>query len=53
MPGFPLKLEKTPGKIKMGAPLLGEHTAQVLKELLGYTDQQIEELAKAGSIVLG
>ena len=52
MPGFPLKFEKTPGIIKMGAPLLGEHTAQVLKELLGYNDLQIEELAKAGTIVL-
>ncbi len=52
MPGFPLKFEKTPGIIKMGAPLLGEHTAQVLKEILGYNDLQIEELAKAGTIVL-
>ncbi|OGD44568.1 hypothetical protein A3K69_03285 [Candidatus Bathyarchaeota archaeon RBG_16_57_9] len=52
MPGFPLKMEKTPGVIKMPAPLLGEHTAQVLKELLGYGDEKIEELRKSGTIVM-
>jgi len=52
MPGFPLKMEKTPGVIRMPAPLLGEHTAQVLKELLGYSDEKIEELRKSGTVVL-
>ena len=52
MPGFPLKMEKTPGVIKMPAPLLGEHTAQVLKELLGYSDEKIDELRKSGTITL-
>jgi CoA:oxalate CoA-transferase len=52
MPGFPLKMEKTPGVIKMPAPLLGEHTAQVLKELLGYSDEKIDELRKSGTVVL-
>jgi CoA:oxalate CoA-transferase len=52
MPGFPLKMEKTPGVIRMPAPILGEHTAQVLKELLGYSDKKIEELRKSGTIVL-
>jgi len=52
MPGFPLKMEKTPGVIKMPAPLLGEHTAQVLKELLGYSDKKIDELRKSGTITL-
>ncbi len=51
MPGFPLKMSATPGKIRMAAPLLGEHTAEVLKEMLGYTDEQIQELRKAGAIV--
>jgi CoA:oxalate CoA-transferase len=52
MPGFPVKMEKTPGVIKMAAPMLGEHTAQVLKEMLGYTDEQIDELRKTGTIIL-
>ncbi|MEK6243775.1 MAG: CaiB/BaiF CoA-transferase family protein [Pseudomonadota bacterium] len=31
-------------------PTLGEHTGQVLKERLGYTDERIEELKKAHAI---
>lgn len=31
-------------------PLLGEHSAEVLKQLLGYTDQQIAELEEKGVI---
>jgi CoA:oxalate CoA-transferase len=53
MPGFPLKMEKTPGTIKMAAPVLGEHTKQVLKELLGYSDEDIENLRKSGTVVIG
>lgn len=32
------------------APLLGQHNAQVLKELLGYTDEQVAQLKAAGHI---
>ena len=32
------------------APLQGEHTVAVLRELLGASDQQIDELKKAGVI---
>jgi crotonobetainyl-CoA:carnitine CoA-transferase CaiB-like acyl-CoA transferase len=52
MPGFPVKMEKTPGVIKMAAPMLGEHTAQVLKEMLGYSDEEIDRLRKTGTIIL-
>jgi len=51
MPGFPLKMSATPGTIRLAAPLLGEHTVEVLSEMLGYTDEQIQELRKAGAIV--
>ena len=30
--GMPLKLSKTPGEIRRPAPLLGEHTDEVLRE---------------------
>ena len=50
MPGFPLKMEKTPGKIKMAAPLLGEHTAEVLREMLGMSDEEIQELRRQGVV---
>ncbi len=51
MPGFPLKMSATPGTIRLAAPLLGEHSAEVLKEMLGYTNEQIQELRKAGVVV--
>lgn len=33
--GIPWKLSRTPGSVRAGAPLLGEHSADVLKEYLG------------------
>ncbi|MCK4438463.1 hypothetical protein KAV47_05270 [Candidatus Bathyarchaeota archaeon] len=44
-------MSATPGTIRLAAPLLGEHSAEVLKEMLGYTDEQIQELRKAGVVV--
>jgi crotonobetainyl-CoA:carnitine CoA-transferase CaiB-like acyl-CoA transferase len=44
--GVPIKFEKTPGMIQRAAPILGEHTDEVLKEL-GYDDQRIAELKQA------
>jgi crotonobetainyl-CoA:carnitine CoA-transferase CaiB-like acyl-CoA transferase len=42
------KLSATPAAINKPPPLLGEHTAAVLREWLGYTDEQIEALSAAG-----
>jgi crotonobetainyl-CoA:carnitine CoA-transferase CaiB-like acyl-CoA transferase len=39
--GFPYRLSATPPEVRRGPPLLGEHTAEVLKEL-GYSDSDIE-----------
>jgi CoA:oxalate CoA-transferase len=50
--GFPVKMEKTPAEYRMGAPGLGEHSVEVLKEKLGYTDEHIEELRKSGTVVV-
>ena len=47
--GIPVKLEKTPGEIVKGSPLLGEHTASVLKEL-GYSDEEIQSLEEDGVV---
>lgn len=38
------RLSKTPGRIKHLGPRLGQHTDSVLKELLGLTDAEIDEL---------
>ena len=50
--GFPVKMEKTPAEYRMGAPALGEHSVEILKEKLGYTDKHIEELRKSGTVVV-
>jgi len=48
IPGFPLKFSAYPDLPDIQAPLLGEHSAQVLKEHLGYSDTQIAELGRKG-----
>jgi crotonobetainyl-CoA:carnitine CoA-transferase CaiB-like acyl-CoA transferase len=52
MLGFPGRASATPPRIDRPAPLLGQHTAEVLGEL-GLAREEIERLASAGIIVLG
>jgi CoA:oxalate CoA-transferase len=42
--GSPFKMSRTPGDVRAPAPLLGEHTREVLDEVLGYSDTEIESL---------
>ena len=53
MLGFPFRASATPAAIRRPAPLLGEHTAEVLNEVLGLGAAEIARLAKAGAIALG
>lgn len=46
MPGIPIKLSETPGAIKIAAPILGQHTEDILKEILSMDNEEIEELKK-------
>ncbi|HWQ76197.1 MAG TPA: CoA transferase [Syntrophomonas sp.] len=48
MYGSPLKMSETPACVRGYSPLLGEHNHQVLSELLGYNDKQIQDLYEAG-----
>jgi formyl-CoA transferase len=41
----PLKIPTTPPVMRLPPPLLGEHTRQILKELLGYDEQTIQDLS--------
>jgi benzylsuccinate CoA-transferase BbsF subunit len=46
--GPPFKLSKTPGRLRAPAPLLGQHTEQVCKEILVLTDEEIADLLVEG-----
>jgi len=48
---FPVRASATPAAIRRGAPLLGEHTVEVLGEI-GVTRSEIARLAAAGTIAL-
>ncbi len=48
--GSPIHLSETPGKVYAPAPLLGEHSEEVLKDILGYSQEEIDKLKKKGII---
>jgi len=45
----PLNMSLTPTVDPVAAPLLGQHTTEVLRETLGYDDDRIAALAEAGA----
>jgi alpha-methylacyl-CoA racemase len=47
--GMPVKLSRTPGRVRSGGPALGEHTEQVLQEA-GFSAAEIAELVDAGAV---
>ena len=46
--GLPYRLDGRGAMIERAAPDLGQHTAEVLRSLLGYNEDQLEALAAAG-----
>ena len=48
--GPAVKLSSTPGAVRTPAPLLGEHTADVLREHLGLDEREIARLRQIGAI---
>lgn len=46
MVGNPLNFSETPLEYTRGPPLLGQHTSEVLREVLGIDDQEIVRLAE-------
>ena len=48
MPGIAIKLSETPGEIRHAAPLLGEHSKELLKEFFDYTDEDVQKLVDDG-----
>lgn len=49
--GLPVKFSATPGGVRRGAPVYGEHTREVLREH-GFTDAEIDRMARAGAIAV-
>ncbi len=48
--GLPIKLSETPGEVRHGAPVYGEHSRQVLAEA-GYAADEIAALIETGAVV--
>ena len=48
--GFAPKMSETPGEVWRGAPRLGQDTEVIMKQLLDYTDEEIEALKGKGVI---
>ena len=48
--GFPIFMSETPARLDRLAPARGQHTAQVLHDVLGYSEARIGELAEGGIV---
>jgi crotonobetainyl-CoA:carnitine CoA-transferase CaiB-like acyl-CoA transferase len=46
---LPIRYSRTPVVDPVAAPAVGQHTREVLKDLLGYDDDRLERLAEAGT----
>jgi crotonobetainyl-CoA:carnitine CoA-transferase CaiB-like acyl-CoA transferase len=49
MVGVPFRLSETPGAIQQAAPLVGEHTEEILADL-GYATGEVQRLRELGVI---
>src|SRR6202163_1075382 len=47
--GLPIKFSETPGSVRRAAPVLGQHTREVLREH-GFSDAEADQLAALGAI---
>jgi crotonobetainyl-CoA:carnitine CoA-transferase CaiB-like acyl-CoA transferase len=49
--GIPVKFTETPGTIRRHAPMLGEHSAEILHEVCGYDQTRINQLLQDGAVI--
>jgi crotonobetainyl-CoA:carnitine CoA-transferase CaiB-like acyl-CoA transferase len=48
--GVPIKLSETPGAVRTAPPVLGQHTDGILKQDLGLSDREVDELKRTGAV---
>lgn len=48
--GIPWKMSETPGAVRAAAPALGQHTDEVLTQVLGLSEAEIATLRAAGAL---
>lgn len=51
--GIAYKLSETPGRLTRAAPRIGEHTEYVCREILGMTEEEMDEYLAEGVIEIG
>jgi formyl-CoA transferase len=47
--GNPIKLSDSASDVQR-SPLLGEHTQEILRDVLGFADSQVEEIEASGAL---
>jgi formyl-CoA transferase len=47
--GNPIKLSDSPAEV-VRSPLLGEHTQEILRDVLGFSDAQVDEIEGSGAL---
>ena len=50
--GFPFQFASHPLRVVRPAPALGEHTAEILREVLGLTESEIAALETTGATAI-
>jgi len=48
--GVPIQLGRSPGSVRLPPPMLGQHTQEILSELLGMPEKEVEELRTQGIV---
>ena len=48
--GFPIHMSGSPARLRSLAPCVGQHSAEILHERLGYADARIQELEDDGIV---